>query len=860
MDTTPPSLSEALAHIATNRGGPAWSILVQIASAPVLTLACRLTGDSDLADDVLQETLLAVLEHAPRFQVCADPDRDALRWILALAAHRSLRLRRDRMRSRRRDERAARRDLATPPIAADEALSLSERHQRLHDALGALDEPWRTALTLRYLAELGYDDIANSMRVPVGTAKTHVHRGLERLRRCLPGGCEAWSGVALAELAQAAGNPPLPGAAVRLRSWRRSALTDGSALAATASAVATGCLMVLVCVGAEAGDAPLSTASAATPLEAPPGDPAPLLQLVPQDVESSWSLSMPSQSDPQGTPPTTQSSLSLGLALSARPAAGVAGYRLTITEARTDTGELLSSEDAVEGRLEDQVVTLHFSAPPLGARRLSLRGTLAVDLDDAPPRVLDIAPLSAAAGRWFSCAQHPDWLFQLTASNGGCDLLMTSAMLRALGTPSYSDDAGRALPISGTNSGTTRGYTGQVMALRGFYAETSPHGLRLSLPLHDTVHTVSIPVVLDGIPLAGVLWERHPSLPSSMADATPVPSAGVLPCRASPGPAPGDATRPLTLLQYSGFTASVRLWPPQQLRPAVPRATAPALAATADGHGTATWSQFGGYELHFRVPGGQPGRILAVDEALVTSARTDAGEDLVGLPRGANARRTLVDSTFSQSDDFSISAATELPRRSARTISRLQGLLLAEAATAPPSHLRLEHLQSHLGRWLSAPGDAVCMLRATLLAKNQFGTAVQTLRIERTPEMALVMRGLSVRDAAGSIIANAGIGSGDSADGSDYLDISFTSLPADAMLEADLFLAHAPVEEPFMAADLTIAVPAPATRTLRTERLPAAALTPTVLSLRDRAAAFAPVLAPPASAAAPSPPRPPAGF
>jgi RNA polymerase sigma-70 factor (ECF subfamily) len=52
-------------------------------------------------------------------------------------------------------------------------------------AMGELDESYRTAIELRYMAEKSYEEIAELMRLPVGTVKTYVHRGKLDLKRIL---------------------------------------------------------------------------------------------------------------------------------------------------------------------------------------------------------------------------------------------------------------------------------------------------------------------------------------------------------------------------------------------------------------------------------------------------------------------------------------------------------------------------------------------------------------------------------------------------------------------------------------------------------------------------------------------------
>ena len=51
--------------------------------------------------------------------------------------------------------------------------------------MAALDEPYREVVVLRFFSELSLAEIAAQSDRPLGTVKTHLHRGLQRLRRTL---------------------------------------------------------------------------------------------------------------------------------------------------------------------------------------------------------------------------------------------------------------------------------------------------------------------------------------------------------------------------------------------------------------------------------------------------------------------------------------------------------------------------------------------------------------------------------------------------------------------------------------------------------------------------------------------------
>ncbi|MHC4729950.1 MAG: RNA polymerase sigma factor, partial [Planctomycetota bacterium] len=142
----------------------------------VRALARRLVLDPDRADDVAQETLLAALAAPPR-------DRGALRgWLARVARNVAYRMLRDDERRRRREARRARPDRERPTgdVVADLQL-----HREVVDALLALDEPYRSTLVLHFFDDLPPRAIAARTGTKGTTVRTHLKRGIERLRRVL---------------------------------------------------------------------------------------------------------------------------------------------------------------------------------------------------------------------------------------------------------------------------------------------------------------------------------------------------------------------------------------------------------------------------------------------------------------------------------------------------------------------------------------------------------------------------------------------------------------------------------------------------------------------------------------------------
>ena len=61
----------------------------------------------------------------------------------------------------------------------------SERDAQLRAAVAALEEPYREVVAMRFFADRSLAEIADVTERPLGTVKTHLHRGLARLRRSI---------------------------------------------------------------------------------------------------------------------------------------------------------------------------------------------------------------------------------------------------------------------------------------------------------------------------------------------------------------------------------------------------------------------------------------------------------------------------------------------------------------------------------------------------------------------------------------------------------------------------------------------------------------------------------------------------
>jgi RNA polymerase sigma-70 factor (ECF subfamily) len=168
----------------------------------VFAAASRLTSDRQIAEEVVQETFLALWNRAELF----DPKIGSLAaWLHTIARNRTV----DRLRAAGRrpnliplssaaggdeqDAAALDRLVASGTVLGGAAigrgpegeLAAAELQDMLRDALSDLPESERTAIVLAYREDLTQTEIAERLGWPLGTVKTRTRRALHRLRMAL---------------------------------------------------------------------------------------------------------------------------------------------------------------------------------------------------------------------------------------------------------------------------------------------------------------------------------------------------------------------------------------------------------------------------------------------------------------------------------------------------------------------------------------------------------------------------------------------------------------------------------------------------------------------------------------------------
>lgn len=142
--------------------------LIERYAARIHAHLCRMTGDRDDADDLLQETWVRVARGARGF----DATRRVRPWLYGIASN----LATDLHRRRQVRARAGLAEPARPEARPLERIDLRQRLARLPARL-------REVLLLRYYDDLSEAEMAEALGVPRGTVKSRLHGAIRELKR-----------------------------------------------------------------------------------------------------------------------------------------------------------------------------------------------------------------------------------------------------------------------------------------------------------------------------------------------------------------------------------------------------------------------------------------------------------------------------------------------------------------------------------------------------------------------------------------------------------------------------------------------------------------------------------------------------
>jgi RNA polymerase sigma-70 factor, ECF subfamily len=155
----------------------AFSIIMRQYEGPIFNYVLKLVRDRQVAEDLTQEVFFRVFQTLPSFT-----SRSLFTtWLFQVTKNRVI----DEVRLAERRPRSADLESAPPLEVVDVPIERRETIDALWVAIGRLDLDLKTALLLRDVVGLSYNEIADALEITLATVKWRIYRAREEVQRAL---------------------------------------------------------------------------------------------------------------------------------------------------------------------------------------------------------------------------------------------------------------------------------------------------------------------------------------------------------------------------------------------------------------------------------------------------------------------------------------------------------------------------------------------------------------------------------------------------------------------------------------------------------------------------------------------------
>ncbi len=166
------------------RGDPrAFEAVYERHSGAAFSLAYRMVGRGNVAEDVVQEAFLSIWRSGARYERARGSVRT---WVLGIVHHRAIdQLRRSSVHSKRRASDEGIEDRIESGERTDVEVARRDEAQAIRTAMESLPPEQSHVIELAYFGGFTHTEIADILETPVGTVKGRMRLGLEKLRNSL---------------------------------------------------------------------------------------------------------------------------------------------------------------------------------------------------------------------------------------------------------------------------------------------------------------------------------------------------------------------------------------------------------------------------------------------------------------------------------------------------------------------------------------------------------------------------------------------------------------------------------------------------------------------------------------------------
>jgi len=166
------------------RGDPrAFELIYDRHSAAAFSLAYRMVGRGNVAEDVVQEAFLSIWRSGARYERARGSVRT---WVLGIVHHRAIdQLRRSSVHDKRRASDEGLEERLESGERTEGEVARREEAASIRSAMDTLPADQSHVIELAYFGGFTHTEIAGILEAPVGTVKGRMRLGLEKLRNQL---------------------------------------------------------------------------------------------------------------------------------------------------------------------------------------------------------------------------------------------------------------------------------------------------------------------------------------------------------------------------------------------------------------------------------------------------------------------------------------------------------------------------------------------------------------------------------------------------------------------------------------------------------------------------------------------------
>ena len=175
-------------HLVSAGDPQGFEVLYERHAGAAFSLAYRMVGTRNAAEDVVQESFLNLWRSGARYE----RSRGSVRtWVLGIVHHRAIdALRRATVHDKRRTSDEGIEERLASPQRTDVEAARREEAATVREAMGTLPPEQVQVIELAYFGGFSHSEIAELLNTPIGTIKGRMRLGLDKMRTALAGGID----------------------------------------------------------------------------------------------------------------------------------------------------------------------------------------------------------------------------------------------------------------------------------------------------------------------------------------------------------------------------------------------------------------------------------------------------------------------------------------------------------------------------------------------------------------------------------------------------------------------------------------------------------------------------------------------